>query len=128
MSGKALEVLVVEDDDDARKYVSDLLRAEGYDVTTAGDGLEALAYASVGTFDVIVTDFRMPEMDGLELLHGLRVLCPRANTILLSAFADVNTCIEAFHLGAVAHIKKPFKREELIDAVEKARPKAESNT
>ncbi len=122
MSGKSLEVLVVEDDDDARKYVSDLLRAEGHDVTTAGDGLEALAYASVGSFDVIVTDFRMPEMDGLELLHGLRVLCPKANAILLSAFADVNTCIEAFHLGAVAHIKKPFKREELIDAVERARP------
>ncbi len=126
MSGKPLEVLIVEDDNDTRKYISDLLRAEGYEVTTAGDGLEALAYASVGAFDVIVTDFRMPEMNGLELLHGLRVLCPKANAILLSAYADVNTCIEAFHLGAVAHIKKPFKAEELIDAVERARPVASS--
>lgn len=122
MGTRALEILVVEDDSDTRKYIADLLRSAGHEVSTAGDGLEALAYASVGDFDVIVTDYRMPEMDGLELLNGLRTLCPRANTVLVSAFADVNTCIEAFHLGAVAHLRKPFKTEELVQAVEKARP------
>lgn len=121
MEGKRLEVLLVEDDDDTRKYISDLLRDEGYEVTTAGDGLEALAYASVGAFDVIVTDLRMPEMDGMELIRALRLLSPRANAVLVSAYADVNTCIEAFRLGAVAHLKKPFHRAELIAAVEKAR-------
>jgi DNA-binding NtrC family response regulator len=118
---KKTPILVVEDDADMRDFIQEILVEQGYDVTTAANGKEALERLDETPFPVIVSDLKMPVMDGITLLdkiNGRDVLKPFV--ILITAFGDIDDAIQLINRGAYDYIIKPFKLEQLLIAVKKA--------
>lgn len=113
-------ILVVDDDGDMRALLADELRREGYEVTEASDGGEAVLACRRGEFDVILMDKNMPGPSGLDLLPGFRRTCPRTRLIMMTAFGDVPSYVEATEKGAADYLFKPFRIEEMKIAVRKA--------
>ncbi|MGD0676427.1 MAG: sigma-54 dependent transcriptional regulator [Polyangiaceae bacterium] len=115
-----IRVLVVDDEAGARTALSGLLRAEGFQVTVAEDGNEALAQLQEKAPDVLVTDLQMPGCDGLELLMRGREISPALVVILVTAFAEVETAVRAMRLGAEHYLTKPPQIEELVLVIDRA--------
>jgi len=113
-------LLVVDDEEPQRLMLSSILGRAGYQVSTAADGRRALAQLGESAFDLLLTDQRMPEMDGLELLERARQLRPGLPIVLMTAFGTVSTAVEAMKRGAADYLTKPFERDELLLVVEKA--------
>lgn len=121
------KILVVDDDAQGLDSTRRILEFAGYEVLTAGDGEEALdRIRSCGPGDVhaILTDVRMPKMTGLEFLKALSVLSCRTPVILMTAFGNVEDAVWAMKLGAVDFLSKPFKKKQLLDAIEVALSRA----
>ncbi len=114
-------ILVVDDDPAMRALLSDVLqREEAYQVVQAGDGLEALGALRTRRFAVLVLDQNLPGASGLTLLPRIRRLAPQTHVILITAFGDVASCLEALEQGAVAFLFKPFRMAELTLAISRA--------
>ena len=113
-------VLVVDDDEGARTGLEKLLRLEGYDVDTAADGAEALDRVSERVPDVIVTDLKMPRMDGLELMGRLRETFTELPVIVVTAFGDVGSAVAAMRKGAAHYLVKPVDFDELQVAIDRS--------
>ncbi|MFO0753758.1 MAG: response regulator [Thermodesulfovibrionales bacterium] len=113
-------ILVVDDDPFVLDSASLLLGSYGNSVASSPNGKEALSRFREGTFDVVVTDIRMPGMTGIELLEQVRSLDPEVPVILMTAYADLDIAIDAVKKGAYDFIVKPYKPEQLIHSVEKA--------
>jgi len=113
-------VLVVDDEINLRKVLGTLLRRSGYSVRTASDGLEALDVLNREAISVIVTDLKMPRMDGLELLRKVHTERPDIPVIMVTAFGTVDRAVEAIKAGAFDFITKPFDRTELKQVIDKA--------
>ena len=113
-------VLVVDDDEEMRALLLDVLRADGYEVAEAKDGAEAVLAVRNRDFDVILMDKNMPGPSGLDLLPGFRRVCPGSRIIMITAFGDVSSYMEAVEKGAVEFLFKPFRMEELKVAVRRA--------
>jgi len=113
-------VLVVDDEPSMRQMLSFALRREGYDVTTAEDGRTALQALEDGVFDVVITDVRMPELSGVDLLREARRLDPSVSVIIMTAYGSKETVLEALRLGATDYVEKtPNLRDELSLRVRK---------
>ena len=117
----ATRILVVDDEPSARRGLEKLLRQVGYAVDTAKDGKEALAVASEHPPDVVVTDLRMPEMDGMALLGKLRESDPDLPVIVATAFGEVSSAVTAMRAGAADYLTKPIDFDALLLAIERAR-------
>ena len=115
-----VRVLVVDDDAEMRALLVDALQHEGYEVAQAGDGSEALLACHGREFEVIVMDKNMPGTSGLEVLPGLRRSCPHSRIIMMTAFGDVPSYVEATGRGAVDFLFKPFRMYELTRAIRRA--------
>jgi DNA-binding NtrC family response regulator len=113
-------ILVVDDDGEMRALLLDVLRQDGYEVAEAKDGAEAVVALRNREFDVILMDKNMPGPSGLDLLPGFKRLCPQSRVVLMTAFGDVPSYVEAVEKGAVEYLFKPFRMEELKAAVQKA--------
>ena len=113
-------ILVVDDDPFVLDSASLLLGSYGNSVVSSPNGREALSHFKEGTFDVVVTDIKMPSMSGIELLEQIRSLDPQVPVILMTAYADLDIAIDAVKKGAYDFIVKPYKPEQLIHSVEKA--------
>ncbi len=113
-------VFVVDDDDDVRESTALLLRMEGYDVQTFPSGIAFLKSASAPYRSCIITDVRMPQMSGVELLLQMRKNSILLPVIVLTAFADVPLAVEAMKLGASDLLMKPFDIDALLVALEAA--------
>ena len=113
-------VLVVDDDTEMRALLLDVLRNDGYEVAEARDGAEAVLALRAREYDVILMDKNMPGPSGLDLLPGLRRVCPRSRIIMMTAFGDVPSYMEAVEKGAAEYLFKPFRMEEMKAAVRKA--------
>jgi two-component system response regulator (stage 0 sporulation protein F) len=113
-------ILVVDDDPEMRALLLDVLRNEGYDVVEAKDGTEAVLALRARRFDLILMDKNMPGPSGLDLLPGFRRVCPDSKIIMMTAFGDVPSYIEAVEKGAAEYLFKPFRMEELKAAIAKA--------
>lgn len=113
-------VLVADDEASARSGLSTLLRDEGFEVTLAEDGLQALARVQETAPDVLVTDLRMPGLDGIELLRRAREVAPELIVVLVTAFADVETAVRAMQEGAEHYLTKPLQIEELVLVIRRA--------
>jgi two-component system response regulator HydG len=113
-------ILVVDDEDSARTGLEKLLKQSGYLVTTAADGVIALEAASEQAPDVVVTDLKMPNMDGLTLLAKLREQDVELPVIVTTAFGDVGAAVEAMRKGAADFITKPVDFDVLDVAIERA--------
>ena len=114
------KILVVDDEESLCQVMSFTLRKENYDVVTASDGCEAIKLLGKSSFDLVIADLRMPQMGGLELLSKVRELDSELGFIVLTAFASLDTAIEALKMGANDYITKPFKIEEIKLAVNRA--------
>jgi DNA-binding NtrC family response regulator len=113
-------LLFVDDDPEMRNLVQDFFQAQGYWVGQAETGKAALAQLEELEFDAIITDLRMPEMDGLTLLHKIRALDPFTPVIVITAFGSIETAVEAIKEGAANFVPKPFKMQTLKTIVDSA--------
>jgi DNA-binding NtrC family response regulator len=110
-------ILIVDDEPSIREQLQEALNEAGYDTQTAADGQEAAELALKDSFDLCLSDIRMPNMSGIELLHRLGEGSPETMVMLMTAHGQLDTAIEALRLGAVDYLLKPFKHEELIAKV-----------
>ncbi len=107
------KVLVVDDEPDILVYLSSLLSTR-FDVMLAGGGLEAMELIAAQRFDVVVTDVRMPEVDGLQLLETVKAVSPDTEVIFMSSFSDLDVVTKALNEGVFAYVKKPVVKEPLL--------------
>ena len=115
-----VRVLVVDDEEGARSGLEKLLRLEGYAVDAAADGLAALERAAEQPPDVVVTDLKMPRMDGMALMERLRTQWPGLPVIVVTAFGDVGSAVAAMRQGAEHYLVKPVDFDELQVAIDRA--------
>jgi DNA-binding NtrC family response regulator len=113
-------LLVVDDEATQREMLSGILKRAGYRVETAEGGAAALAAMERGSFELLLTDQKMPGMDGLALLERVQEIAPDLPVILMTAFGSVSEAVAAMKKGAADYLTKPFEREELILVLEKA--------
>lgn len=112
-------ILIVDDEQSYRQLLSLVFEGAGHVIRTAANGREALELLKKEPADVIISDVKMPDMDGIEMLRAVRETLPDLGVILMTAFASVETAREAFKLGADDFIQKPFDVEELKLIVKK---------
>src|SRR5688500_3248366 len=112
-------ILIVDDEQSYRQLLSLVFEADGHTIRTATNGREALELLQQEPADVVISDVRMPDMDGIEMLSSVRETQPDLGVVLMTAFASVETAREAFKLGADDFIQKPFDVEELKLIVKK---------
>ena len=106
-------ILVVDDEDSIRHFVSRSLKDEGYHVRSAGDGDEARAMFNEDVPDVVVLDMKLGETNGLDLLSEFKQIAPDTVVIVITAFGETETAVKAMSLGAFYFLKKPLQLEEL---------------
>lgn len=116
---KTKKVLIVDDEQNVRQLLSKVLKKEGYETYTARDGKEGLDLLQDTGIDIIISDIRMPNMDGIEFLHRTKELDSGIGFILITAFATTETAIEALKSGAQDYVTKPFDIGEIVTAVGK---------
>ncbi len=114
------KILVVDDEDMIRDLCFHILSSEGYQVTTAQNGVAALEELTRGDLDLLITDIKMPEMDGLELFERVKQLNQDIVTIFITGHGTLDTAIESLMRGVDGFVLKPFTQEELLGAVERA--------
>ncbi len=107
------KILVIDDEKSMREFLELMLQVDGYDVRCAGSGAEALRIMEDERFDLVITDIRMKPMSGLDVLRQCKSLYPGTIFIIISAYADTETAVEAMKLGAYDYLPKPFKVEEM---------------
>ncbi|MBU0743702.1 sigma-54 dependent transcriptional regulator [bacterium] len=106
-------ILIVDDEAAIRQSLAESLADEGFDTDSAETGEEALAKLNTGTYDLVVTDLKMPNVSGLELLQALRHQDRQTPVIMMTAYGDVDTAVESMRLGAYDFIQKPFKLSDM---------------
>jgi len=116
-----INILVVEDDQDMREFIQEVLFEKGYAVTLAANGKEALERLEETLFPIVISDLKMPVMDGITLLEEINKReAIKPFVILITAFGDIDDAIHLINRGAYDYIIKPFKLEQLLIAVRKA--------
>ena len=128
---KDMRILVVDDEDSVRTVMSEVLKDEGFAVTEAANGKQALECMQKDPFSLVITDIVMPEMTGLELLEKIKEQSPETQVIIITSHASLETAITAMRHGAYDYLFKPFKDLDLIPAaanraLEKVRLTAEN--
>ena len=107
-------ILVADDERTIREMVASILQEEGYETEMAANGKEAFELLSQKNFNLLITDLRMPQMDGLELIKNSLKICPQTSVIIITAYASVESAIEALRVGAYDYIIKPFNHDDLV--------------
>jgi two-component system, NtrC family, response regulator PilR len=114
------KILVVDDDQGMREFLEIMLTQEGYSVSTASDAGKALSRCRKETFDLVITDLKMPKMDGIGFLREVKDLSPEAVVILITAYASGETAVTAMNEGAYDYIEKDFAIEDLKKIIRNA--------
>jgi signal transduction histidine kinase len=117
------KVLLVDDETDFLSIMSERMKARGMDVSTAASAKEAIQLAGAESFDAIILDLQMPEMDGLEALKALKAINPELQVILLTGHATIEKGVEAMKLGAMDLMEKPADLKTLAEKIKKAQAK-----
>jgi DNA-binding NtrC family response regulator len=115
-----LNIMVVDDEAIVGKRLKPTLERDGYEVETFGDGTSALDRIGQKDFDIIVTDVRMDDVDGMQILEHVKRHSPRTKVIIITGYATVDLAREALVKGAFDFIAKPFKPADLRVIIEKA--------
>ncbi len=112
-------ILVADDDHIEKEYLATILERAGYETVTAGDGREALEKIPACMPDLVLTDLKMPYLNGLELLSEIKANYPDIEVIIITGYATVESAINAMKVGAIDYISKPFNVEEVKIIIEK---------
>ncbi len=113
-------ILVVDDKDSIRKMLSETLKAEGHEVEVAKSGHTAVEKARQGRFDLVLTDLKMPEMDGLSVLERIREDNPETSVIVMTAYGTIEDAVKAIKFGAYDFLTKPFDPDRLNVLIQRA--------
>lgn len=113
-------ILIVEDERIARENLDYVLKRWGYDTIAVDSGVRACKELEGQEFDLVLTDLRMPEVDGMQVLERTKELYPDTEVVVMTAFATVSTAVEAMQKGAYHYLSKPYKIEEVRILVRKA--------
>lgn len=119
MSAERCRILVVDDKENMRALLRDIL-APQYDVILAGDGAAAHAELETDRFQVVITDVRMPGLDGFELVRLVKERWPLTEVVVMTAFASISAAVEAIRLGAYDYVQKPFDPDDVALVVTRA--------
>lgn len=115
-----LTILLVDDDPEFRRAMKRMFEKSDYQITAAADGQEALDALSNETFDLIISDLRMPNLDGMELMGELRRQGLETPIIFLTAYGEVESYMDLMNLGAFEYVNKPVKGQEILDIARRA--------
>lgn len=114
-------ILLVDDEPENRRSYEEILNDLGYEVIAEADGESALSVIHEGgLIDLVITDFRMPGMNGLEFITQLRQYLPSVPVIMITAFGDIETYLQSFSLGVFEYVNKPVTKEEFERIVKAA--------
>jgi len=127
-AGDDMKILVVDDEEGARELFNTILSDEGYEVSLAVNGEDALSHMKNASFDLVVTDIKMPGMDGLQLLQEIRKTGSKADVIMVTAYGEVESYLKAMSLGAAEYINKPIRIKELKRIVHKVLTERKAKT
>lgn len=119
MNSKNINILIVDDEEHTRLGYAEILRLDGYSVEVAANGNEGFSKALEQEFDIIITDLRMPETDGLRLIQKLRENHINVPIIVITAFGSYKTYKNAKNMGVIEYLNKPIKTKDLKNAIEK---------
>jgi EAL domain-containing protein (putative c-di-GMP-specific phosphodiesterase class I) len=125
LASAKLRVLVVDDELALTRSLARVLASHGFAVVPVGDGAAAIAALQTGRFDVVLSDIRMPTMDGVELLRALHGIDPDLPVILMTADPRVETAAQAVELGALQYLLKPVPVDELVSSIRRAVDRSE---
>jgi two-component system response regulator PilR (NtrC family) len=114
------KILIVDDEQSMRDFLSIMLKKEGYEVASAENGKDGLKAVQTDIFDLVITDVKMPGMDGIGVLRAVKDVSPETIVVMITAYATAETAVEAMKLGAYDYITKPFKVDEIKLVIEKA--------
>ncbi len=117
---QSAKILVVDDKEQMRDVLRKFLAAEGYAVETAADGADALSKFAENSFELVLSDIKMPAMDGAELLAEILKINRSAIVILMTAFGSIEAAVEAIRRGATDYVSKPFQMEDVLFRVRRA--------
>ncbi len=120
-----MQLLLVEDNQNQREILSGFLAKNGFDVLSAEDGEEGIRLFQENLVDIVITDFRMPRKNGLEVLRAVRRINPLAAVIVITAFSDVNDAVSVIREGAMDYILKPVNLQELLTKIKVIRTQME---
>jgi two-component system response regulator AtoC len=115
------KILIVDDEALIRDFLAETLKRKSLDVTTAEDGLKALALIKEHLFDIVITDMKMPDLTGIDLLQKIKEISPQTIIIVITAYGSIENAVEAMRLGAYNYLIKPFSPDTLEAVLEKAR-------
>ena len=113
MSVQHPRMLIADDKESVRSLLATAFADKEYDLSFACDGAEAIAHLKSSPTDLVITDLNMPEKDGLEVLRAAKSINPDTEVIVITAFATIETAVEAMRLGAADFVSKPFQIAEL---------------
>jgi DNA-binding NtrC family response regulator len=111
------KILVIDDEDIVRLSCSRTLVPEGYELKMAKNGTEGLKMLEEDAFDLVLTDLKMPNMDGIEVLANIKENWPATDVVIVTGYQTVETAVKAIKLGAFDYIEKPFTPDSLIATV-----------
>ena len=114
-----ISILVVEDEEAQRGLLEGLLNKEGYAATGAGDGQRALQLAKDSTFEIVLLDYKLPDMDGLTVLNRLKEMNPEIQVIMITAFGSIENAVTALKAGAFEYLTKPIDLDDLLFKIKK---------
>ena len=110
-------ILVIDDEAIVRISCERTLVPEGYEVKSTGSGKEGIEFLEKETFNLVLLDLKMPDMDGIEVLNKINVAWPETKVIIITGYSTVDTAVQALRLGAYNFIEKPFTPDTLLNAV-----------
>lgn len=115
------KILAVDDEPDMLKLLSMIIREKTpYEITTTNNPIEAIELSRQGGFDLVIADLKMPGLDGVELLEGIKSIDEDIPVIIITAYGTIESATEAMHKGAFDFITKPFRKEQILYAIDKA--------
>ena len=114
------KILITEDEDSLRRFVARALQLDGHDVVQAGDGAEGLEQLRDGPFDLLLSDIRMPVMDGIELAHQAHAKFPGLKILLMTGYADQRERADDLAVKIIDVVEKPFALPDIRKAVARA--------
>ena len=114
------KILVVDDESLMREFLAESLLSQGYEVDAAENGVKALDFINADSYDVILTDYKMPKVTGMEVLKRAREKMPDCKVVVMTAYGTVENAVEAMKIGAFDYITKPFSLDEIVLLVKRA--------